>query len=414
MRSQVGNYLDICTALINAGASTFSEDLFIEPFSHLGQNTLVYPRGERDDDDIRNNKDMSKFISLAIREKQRRDNLARARGMPSMLYDLQTSIRQNNIRNIQKICSSLSPFNVNDCLPDGRTPLLFAFELFSKISNSGDFSELGSKHTKAEKYRPCIIELLNRGADPGFRLCDNYFLLEHSIFRLGDADIICSLLEHGADPNASRFPTLKPLSLVLQAEDYEVYFGQDLLRIVKTLLKYGADLNFVQPNGETAFVSYAYYNKDLCKVFLEHGADPNSMRADGNPILHGLLGSTRIDAFLTLLEFGADVNIQDDEGNTALHKCAAKNNTHDAHMKAIFEHGGSNACIQNHLGQTALDLAIINKKIRLIPILREEQEKCRRNREMAMAMGFHRRLGPNSSMKELEPDILKEIVKHLD
>ena len=107
------------------------------------------------------------------------------------------------------------------------------------------------------------------------------------------------LLDHGADPNRGKGGHMPSRSMeemieLLLANGWDIDKGQLL-----------HDAN----HGHGARV----------KVWLQHGADPNARRADGQTALH-LVAARGVgrETIRALVEAGAEINARDDRGRTPL------------------------------------------------------------------------------------------------
>jgi ankyrin repeat protein len=118
----------------------------------------------------------------------------------------------------------------------------------------------------------------------------------------GDLDTVRSLVEAGADVNAT-----------------DEHGSGTLLtfhpQIIAYLLSKGADPNTqTNENGASVLAGLAYVNEvEGVKILLEHGAEPNRGRSESGetPLHHALAGNTdadRTELIRLLISHGADVN----------------------------------------------------------------------------------------------------------
>ncbi|KAM4051708.1 ankyrin repeat and LEM domain-containing protein 1 isoform 2-T2 [Anomaloglossus baeobatrachus] len=99
---------------------------------------------------------------------------------------------------------------------------------------------------------------------------------------------------------------------------------------VESLLKCGADPNFVLPNGIAA-IHLASGKENECalrclKLILQHGGNPNVRSTDDLTPLHVAASWGCCKALIFLLKKGGDASIQDQDGNTALDLALMENN----------------------------------------------------------------------------------------
>jgi ankyrin repeat protein len=139
------------------------------------------------------------------------------------------------------------------------------------------------------------------------------------------------LISRGVDVNCPSGSGLSPLGFTVLA-------NADI-KLMRMLLESGADpcVNdpLGTPLGHLLFASYVLGNgsytaekyRDVLKLLLEHGLDPNSTNRPGRTLLNGAihLGKTRglhvsMETARLLLQHGADVNAKDPDGMTPLHR----------------------------------------------------------------------------------------------
>jgi ankyrin repeat protein len=119
---------------------------------------------------------------------------------------------------------------------------------------------------------------------------------------------------------------------------------------VALLLSYGADVNAVDDNGETAVMAAVrseFGDEQNIALLLAHGADVHARDHNGATALIGAWYYT-IDV---LMEAGADVNAQDSAGNTALMQ-ACRYGLEESVQALLEYHADPN--MKNHEGKTAL------------------------------------------------------------
>ena len=118
-----------------------------------------------------------------------------------------------------------------------------------------------------------------------------------------------SLLEGGANMNV---PVDVKSALVCAADR-----GQT--KVLNYLIRSGADVNYHDSRGMTAFYAAAKNgHTDCVKRLVESGADVNKQDRDGYTPLMAAAENGYDNCVIQMVEVGADVNITDDTGNTAL------------------------------------------------------------------------------------------------
>ena len=99
--------------------------------------------------------------------------------------------------------------------------------------------------------------------------------------------------------------------------------GCDLDTLVILLENIGGDINYRNENGGNTALHYICCSQtksvSIMRTLLKYGADPNIQNSNGNTPLH-LCANRRLTKLIQLLiEYSADVNIQNNFGETPLH-----------------------------------------------------------------------------------------------
>ncbi len=130
--------------------------------------------------------------------------------------------------------------------------------------------------------------------------------------------------------------------------------------IFELLLQHGAD--------PTEALTSSVWNSadDLSELALAHGAIPDGAMSNGKPLLNDLIRWGQIQPMMWLLAHEASPNVPDDDGWTALHQAASRGN--ERMLRAVLKAGGD-VRRRDKLGHTALDVATIAKRGKLIPLL---------------------------------------------
>jgi ankyrin repeat protein len=273
----------------------------------------------------------------------------------------------------------------------------------------------------------CVNALLAAGADVNEKRPDLATPLLIAIIN-GHEDLVDLLLEKGADPNAEGGSTsltvpgvrARPQKIQLKTPDYRTQLKEvgteggnggnnswgrplqaavhvanwhisdefinvniDRLRVIKSLLKHGADVNArntdMEPRwsgaryrrrlvGSTAFLFAAKANDiEVMRLLLEHGADPKiNTGVNITPLMASAgiawasnqerAGEPQVLEVVKFLveELGADVNFVADTGETALHAAAYRGV--DTVVQYLFDKGAKLDVVDKS-GRTPLQVA---------------------------------------------------------
>ena len=232
----------------------------------------------------------------------------------------------------------------------------------------------------------------------------------------GNLDVLELILKHGGDCNAVCQSGNTALHLAVLSA-YNRHFEE----IVSALLKYGSDVNVSGRNGRTALgCAISYGSSAMCKILLDHGADISARDVNGCNALH--IVSMRQPRSIPiqnkimrmLLSGSNDVKMLD-----ALH---------------AFDHGsiGSGSDSEDDVPSfTPVELADLMDKPILAAMMEEAETRCASNVEavetaklartayekraakLAFAMGQHKRVGADSQISTLAPDVMQLILKHV-
>ena len=186
---------------------------------------------------------------------------------------------------------------------DGYTPLHNAV---SRVTRSGNLE--------------LVSTLIDRGADPNAASESGWTPLHAAAIGGSDAngDLVSLLIRHGGDATARDAYGTTPLHIAADYKDANRF-------VIDALVKGGADPNARNAKGETPlFKAAAPYmhpqvpsNHAIAAQLIEAGADPNLRNGIGRTPLHAALsklsGAPVVDA---LLDGGADATHADDEGLT--------------------------------------------------------------------------------------------------
>ncbi|KAJ0055362.1 hypothetical protein NL108_016567 [Boleophthalmus pectinirostris] len=187
-------------------------------------------------------------------------------------------------------------------MPNGKTPLHVACE----VSNP-----------------ECVSLLLRHGAKVEALSLSGHSALHYCITA---QSVPCAqhLLHHGADVNVASNNNDEVTPLHAAAR-----FG--VPELVELYLKHGAQVDAVNSVQETPLMTAAFWAYDsreqsyspqhhqVCRLLLDHGADPNAQEDDHKTPLHKAAWSCDQVLLQMLLEAGADPRAMDVNGCSALH-----------------------------------------------------------------------------------------------
>jgi ankyrin repeat protein len=182
--------------------------------------------------------------------------------------------------------------NVNACTKDGLTPLEYAII----------------------KGNVKIIEMLiAAGANVNVKYINDATLLQRAFYS-NNFEIIKTLILHGADIHARMSSGTTSL--------HEAVYS-DLFEIVQMLIASQVDVNTKDSRYGLTPLHLAAWNNNakIVKELLKHGAQVNAVNTEGRTSLHYAFGhiDNNIEIIQILLEYGAHINAQDKDGNTPLH-----------------------------------------------------------------------------------------------
>ena len=201
--------------------------------------------------------------------------------------------------------------------------------------------------------------LLENGANPNFKDIKGWTALMYAVERRNDR------FERAAQ-NARRmlYGGKKPPKRKTKNSDNKGYTNWQIDReINKLLLDAGADPNIRNRDGDTALIiairTITTPPRELIKMLSKSGADPDIQNKNGRTALIEIVGDLRGEVVLpsvvsALLECGANPDIQDKYGMTALMQAVFYYNTKAARVLLDW---GADPAIRDNSGVTALSIA---------------------------------------------------------
>lgn len=163
-------------------------------------------------------------------------------------------------------------------------------------------------------------------------------------------DVVASLLDAGADPNALDEDGDTALHKAFE-------FDADP-RVIEALMAAGADVTIKGNNGNTPLhlISSKTEVIQFIQMFVAAGADVNAQNDLGSTLLHRLSFRGSVDAIGPALAAGADANLQNSSGSTALH--LALKSEYDRSSAIVDLIPRTDPKIKDEDGNTALHLAL--------------------------------------------------------
>ena len=212
-----------------------------------------------------------------------------------------------------------------------------------------------------EGYLDIVCLLLNHGADEKVH-DDSGNTLLHLAASEGHLEVARVLLGHKVDVDSLNGKGLTPLH---RASEGRREGCQDLVRL---FLYHGANVNVHDSDRNTPLhIAASKGHLEIARMLLEHKADVNALNKKGSTPLRRTFECRRGDIVRLLLNHGADAKVHDNSGNTLLHLAADDGDLELARI--LLEHITEVVNSQNDDGYTALLLALEWQKIDVAHLL---------------------------------------------
>lgn len=219
-------------------------------------------------------------------------------------------------------------------------------------------------------YRHFAVKFINENPDQvNLTNGDGWTALHIACFQIEkdccrydvQGDIICALIDAGADINSQDNEGYTPLMRLLDRDDGGWLESVDIFNV---LMGKSCDVNLQNWQGETALHIYIRYGSDprIIAPILGAGFDINCVDDFGKNVLmifasryHGCYhlggGVQIVRNFKTMIRHGININSQDQDGNTVLHMVARCND-----LVQLLIQNGSDVNIRNNNNKSPIML----------------------------------------------------------
>jgi ankyrin repeat protein len=163
----------------------------------------------------------------------------------------------------------------------------------------------------------------------------------------GDATLVRSLVDDGADPNAIGEDGSSALAIAAYIDP----------QFVQLLLERGAEMDAISgPIKGTALGLALYWGKpESAEILIKAGANSNIADFSGETPLFSVVESGNVDLARLMLSAGADPNVQNQSGKTAIYTAITND---DVEMVKILLNAGARLDVRDNDGETPLARAI--------------------------------------------------------
>ena len=241
--------------------------------------------------------------------------------------------------------------NLNVKRDNDLTPVLDA-ALHGKLESLQILQSAGAAFTNDLVYASALGQLdivkerLKGGADVNARNESGRTPLAAAAAN-GHLAVVNVLLEHGANVNSDgKDGNVTKSALIFAAQ-------RGRIEVVKALLDKKAGLEADSFKETALFMAVDGDFQDVVKYLLDHGADPNGLNPDGEPVLF-TAAQKHADILKILLDGGAHINVTNELGSTALIIAAYYGN---AESVLTLLSKGARTSSRTTQGMTALQIA---------------------------------------------------------
>jgi ankyrin repeat protein len=150
-------------------------------------------------------------------------------------------------------------------------------------------------------------------------------------------------------------------------------------------------------------IAAACGHPSVVAVLLKNGASLSTKDGRGCTPMHCAVRNEELECARLLLQAGSHTNTENNFHETPLDTAVFKGDV--AMIRMLLEYK-ANACMPNSKGRFPKFYA---PTVEIYEILQEEEDKAAK--KTAFAMSHHKRLGGESVVCEVSPDVLREILK---
>ena len=253
----------------------------------------------------------------------------------------------------------------------------------SDVNGGNNSSRTSLMIASLQNNAGAINVLLNAGAD--ITITDNTGItcLHHAVMGGCNKEILQTIIDHGADVNATNKNNISPLILACHDGNVDAFDvlvnagahhntqgtqGLSLIylaaaegwskEILQTIIDHGHDVNTIDKDCRTALMlAYWKENVEAIRFLLNAGADPNIANAVGATCIHhAVFGGCNKETLQIIIEYGANVNAIDKNSRTALMLACQKGNVEAIN---VLLNAGADINIRNANGSACILFAVV-------------------------------------------------------
>uniref|UniRef100_A0ABD2X9N6 Uncharacterized protein n=1 Tax=Trichogramma kaykai TaxID=54128 RepID=A0ABD2X9N6_9HYME len=228
-------------------------------------------------------------------------------------------------RHTPLFCAFDSPTDIH---PFGRE----LFKIYDRFDVNYIEEETGCTHFHLAcdwGYKDVVEKFLELGQDPNILVTETGSSPLHLALMSDDVDpeIVEILLRHGANPNVANKKGLTAVHLISMGPR-----DSDLMQMLIDLTDYKHQpvrIHLQDKNNGLIALEYAVARnfKNVTETLLKNGADPNYMGKFGSTPLHMVcLENNDVELAKILFKFGARIDVQNEHGYTPLHHAVYRGN----------------------------------------------------------------------------------------